>query len=189
MAAAARALMDVGMDTVAEHEAELTAYALSRLRAVPAVRVYGAASATADRVGVITFNVEGVPHALVAAVLGYEGGIGVRSGCFCAQPYVARLLGLSEDDLARSHRALRAGDRSERPGMVRISLGIYNTRADLDAAIDFLEQIARGACHGRYRLIRETAAYEPIGYEEQRATRQFAISASGRNQRTVPSTR
>jgi cysteine desulfurase/selenocysteine lyase len=32
---------------------------------------------------------------LVAAILGYEGGIGVRSGCFCAHPYVVHPLGLT----------------------------------------------------------------------------------------------
>ena len=40
-------------------------------------------------------------HALVAAILGYEGGIGVRNGCFCAQPYVVRLLGVSSRGPAR----------------------------------------------------------------------------------------
>ena len=39
-------------------------------------------------------HVDGLDHGLVAAVLGYEHGIGVRSGCFCAQPYVAHLLGV-----------------------------------------------------------------------------------------------
>ena len=40
-------------------------------------------------------SLEGVPHALVAARLSAEHGIGVRHGCFCAHPYLLRLLGLS----------------------------------------------------------------------------------------------
>jgi selenocysteine lyase/cysteine desulfurase len=44
--------------------------------------------------GVIPFNLEGRPVGLVAAVLGHESGIAVRSGCFCAQPYVSHLLGV-----------------------------------------------------------------------------------------------
>ena len=49
--------------------------------------------AVGAKVGVVPFTIDGVDHGLVAAVLGYEHGIGVRSGCFCAQPYVAHLLG------------------------------------------------------------------------------------------------
>ena len=40
-------------------------------------------------------HVDGVPHALVAARLSAEYGIGVRHGCFCAHPYLLRLLGLA----------------------------------------------------------------------------------------------
>jgi Aminotransferase class-V len=66
----------------------LERHALERLRLVPGIRIYGEVhlSRNSDRVGVIPFNLDGVPHALVAAILGYEGGIGVRNGCFCAQP-------------------------------------------------------------------------------------------------------
>jgi selenocysteine lyase/cysteine desulfurase len=170
LATAARVLMDVGMEQIARHEAALTTYALERLRTVPTVRVYGDAHPTVgagpddlvDRVGVIAFNVGDIPHALVAAVLAEEGGIAVRSGCFCAQPYVARLLGLSDAELARTHRAQRAGDRSQRPGMVRISLGVYNTPDDVDRAIEMLARIARGEFERRYRVVAATGAWEAI---------------------------
>ena len=114
----------------------LTTYALERLHSLPGISLYGASDPhrTHDRVGVIAFNLPPMHHALVAAILGYEGGIGVRSGCFCAQPYVARLLERSEPDQAFWHRARLNRDRSRRPGMVRISLGIYNTPEDIDAA-------------------------------------------------------
>ena len=129
MAVAAQALMDAGMDGIARHEAALTAYALERLRSLPGVTVYGPndPGQSGDRVGVIAFNVGSMHHALVAAILGYEAGIGVRSGCFCAQSYVTRLLRLTPADQARWQREHLAGDRSRRPGMVRISLGAYNT--------------------------------------------------------------
>ena len=95
LAAAARALTRDGMDSIARHEATLTRVC-ARAAAPVARRARvrrGRPGAGVDRVGVIPFNVEGVSHGLVAAVLGYEHGIGVRSGCFCAQPYVAHLLG------------------------------------------------------------------------------------------------
>jgi selenocysteine lyase/cysteine desulfurase len=163
MAAAARVLMDVGVETMQRHEASLVAYALERLRSVPGIRIYGEAhpSRHGDRVGVIPFNLDGVPHALVAAILGYEGGIGVRNGCFCAQPYVGQLLGVSSREAARLAQKSLIGDRSERPGMVRASLAAYNTVEDLDALVEMLVQITAGRYLGHYRLAPESGDYVP----------------------------
>jgi cysteine desulfurase / selenocysteine lyase len=146
MAAAAEVLMRADMREVARHEAALTAYALTCLRAVPGVTVYGGD----DRVGVIAFTVADVPHALVAAILSHEGGIGVRSGCFCAQSYVSHLLGLSAEDQHRWQAAAREGRPARRPGMVRVSFGVYNTRDDVDALVDMLHRIVNGAYEGVY---------------------------------------
>ena len=54
-----------------------------------------APSSATETLPVATFTVDGVPHALVAARLAAEDAIGVRHGCFCAHPYLIRLLGLS----------------------------------------------------------------------------------------------
>jgi len=167
MAAAAQALMDGGLDAITQHEAALTAYALERLRSLPAVTIYGPSNtgSAVDRVGVITFNVGSIPHALVAAILGYEAGIGVRSGCFCAQQYVMRLLGIAEPDLSRRHREYLAGDRSRKPGMVRVSLGAYNVVEDIDALVAMVERIAQGQYEGQYCVVPETGDYRVAGDE------------------------
>ena len=163
MAAAARALLDAGMETIARHEASLTAYALERLQSLPGITLYGATDPhrTNDRVGVIAFNLEGMPHALVAAILGYEGGIGVRSGCFCAQAYVSHLLELSESDRERWQRPHSSGDKSQRPGMVRISFGVYNTSEDIDVCIEMLYRITRNEYRGLYHQLAGSGDYRP----------------------------
>ncbi|MBU0492882.1 MAG: aminotransferase class V-fold PLP-dependent enzyme [Chloroflexi bacterium] len=168
MAAAAQALMRVGMDRIAAHEEELVVYGLERLRAIPGVRIYGEAdqARSHERVGVIPFALEGVSHFLVAAILGYEGGIGVRSGCFCAHPYVVHLLGLSGDETATWRTQLLAGDKSNMPGLVRASFGCYNDTSDVDRLAEMLERIARGDYQGEYRLEPSTGEYLPVGYEE-----------------------
>jgi selenocysteine lyase/cysteine desulfurase len=160
MAAAARTLMAEGMENVARHEAALTAYALERLRSVPGITLYGESDPEriGDRVGVISFNLRSAHHALVAAILGYEAGIGVRSGCFCAQSYVAGLLGLEASDRFRR--------RSNRPGMVRVSFGIYNTAEDVDAVVIMLRRIAENDYDGEYYLLPETGELVPAGYDE-----------------------
>ena len=111
MAVAARTLMAAGMESIERHESDLTTYALDRMRSVPDIHFYGETDPrrTDDRIGVISFNLGSLHHALVAAILAYEGGIGVRNGCFCAQPYVMRLLGLGAADQARWRRAQLAG--------------------------------------------------------------------------------
>lgn len=168
MAVAAQTLMDAGMDSVTRHEAALTAHALEQLRSVPGITIYGERDPARcdERVGVITFNVGAVPHALVAAILGYEAGIGVRSGCFCAQSYVAHLLGLDPVEQARRQREHLAGDRSRRPGMVRLSLGLYSTVDEVDALVAMVQRIAREDYHGDYYQVPETGDYRPVGYEE-----------------------
>jgi cysteine desulfurase/selenocysteine lyase len=127
MAAAAQTLMAVGMDAIAAHEQELLAYATERMLAVPGVQIYGETDPARlhEKVGVIPFNMAGVSHFLLAAILGYEGGIGVRSGCFCAHPYVVHLLQLDEHAAHTWRSQLLDGDKSNMPGMVRASFGCY----------------------------------------------------------------
>ena len=119
-----------------------------------------------ERVGVIPFNLEGYSQFLVAAILGYEGGIGVRSGCFCAHPYVVHLLGLSADESAIWQAQILGGDKSNMPGMVRISFGCYSNTDDIDRLVIMLERISRGDYQGRYQQVRSSGEYLPEGYTD-----------------------
>ena len=85
-----------------------------------------------------------MPHALVAARLSAEHGIGVRHGCFCAHPYLMRLLGLTSREIAAYRRAVRAGDRRHMPGAVRASAGINTTADDIDRFLGAVAAIADG---------------------------------------------
>lgn len=180
MAKAAQVLMDVGMDRVAAHEAHLTAYALERLAAVPGVRLYGETdpARSDERVGVVPFNVEGVQHYLVAAILGYEGGVGVRSGCFCAHPYVVHMLQLPPEALRRWKNRVLRGDKRGMPGMVRASLGCYSDTGDVDRLVEMIERVARGDYHGQYDEDPTSGEYSPQGYREPLA-RFFTLEPAG----------
>lgn len=177
-AAAANALMDVGMDTIAAHEHELVVHALERLARIPGLRIYGETdpARAGEKVGVIPFNLEGRPHALVAAILGYEGGIGVRHGCFCAHPYVVHLLGLSARESAAWRAQIARGDKSDMPGLVRASFGCYNTIEDIDRLAEMLERITRDDYRGRYRQL-PSGEFVPEGYDDD-FTRQFALGTA-----------
>lgn len=177
LAAAANALMDIGMDAIADHENELVAYGLERLARIPGIRLYGETDPkkARDRVGVMPFNLESVSHALVAAVLGYEGGIGVRNGCFCAHPYVVHLLGLSAQETATWREQMARGDKSDMPGLVRASFGCYNTTDDIDRLAEMLERVARNDYRGTYCQL-PSGDYVPDEYQDDFSAH-FILSA------------
>ena len=166
LAAAVRQLQAIGMDTVAQHEAELTAYALPRLQRIPGLHIYGDRdpSRTAERLGVIPVQLEGVPHFLLSAILSYEYGIGVRNGCFCAHPYLLHLLGVAEEEAARVRKSILAGDRREVPGLVRISFGLYNQESEIDVLVEALERIACGEIKGEYVQDAASGDFAPRGW-------------------------
>jgi len=170
MAVAAQALMDAGMEDVERYEAALTAYALDRLRSLPEITIYGETDPrlTHDRIGVISFNLGSAHHALVTAILSYEGGIGARSGCFCAQQYVARLLRGAETEQAPWRCELFAEDKSRKPGMTRISFGVYNSFEDVDELVEMLGRITRREYQGQYYPIPESGEYAPAGYQDSK---------------------
>lgn len=162
------AMLDaVGWPQIIDHEAELTAYALRHLADNPAVIIHGDADPdrARERLGVISFSVKGVPHSLAAAVLNFEHGIGVRSGCFCAHTYVKCLLHVDDAEAREVEEQILRRDRSRLPGTVRISFGLYNTIGEVDRLVAALQAIGEGRISGDYILDKERGEYAPRGYE------------------------
>jgi cysteine desulfurase/selenocysteine lyase len=166
LAAALHQLQSVGMHNVASHEADLTRHALQSMASIPGLHVFGDTdpATTSDRLGVIPFKLERMDHFLAAAILGYEYGIGVRSGCFCAHPYILHLLGLSPAEAVQVRSRMLAGDKSEMPGLIRISFGLYNTDEEVDYLLEALRHIVAGDYHGQYVQDRASGEYCPIGW-------------------------
>ncbi|WP_454300619.1 SufS family cysteine desulfurase [Salana multivorans] len=116
--AAAQYLGDLGMAGVAAHEHELTERLLAGIVQLPHVRVLGPTEAV-DRVGVVSFEVDGVHPHDVGQVLDAEG-IAVRVGHHCAQP-IHRRLGVASS--------------------ARASLGIASNTDDVDAFLAALPTV------------------------------------------------
>lgn len=167
LAAAIHQLETVGLSDVARHETELTAYALEHLNVVPGIQIYGdTSSVTAnERLGVIPFRLKHVSHFLAAAILGYEYGVGVRSGCFCAHPYILHLLRVNPVESYAIRDRILAGDRSDMPGLIRASFGLYNTIEEIDILVDALNHIAHGHYRGKYVQDRASGEYQPLGWQ------------------------
>jgi cysteine desulfurase/selenocysteine lyase len=167
LAAAVLQLESIGMDSVAEHEADLTAHALRSLASVPGIRLFGDSQPqrARERLGVIPIELEGASHFLVAAILGHEFGIGVRSGCFCAHPYILHLLDLSPAEAEHVRQRMLAGDKREMPGLVRASFGLYNSHQDVEKLVEALDRIARGNYRGRYLQDPASGEFTPEGWK------------------------
>ena len=119
LAAALDWLGDLGMDAVAAHESEVTAYALERLGEVPGLTVFG--PRTMPRGPAISFALEGVHPHDVAEILGRDG-VCVRAGHHCTQPLMRRL-GV--------------------PATSRASFGVHNSKADVDRLVEGLAEVRR----------------------------------------------
>jgi selenocysteine lyase/cysteine desulfurase len=140
------ALEDIGWDAIGAHEAALAARLHTGLRAIDGVHLLGPAAASGgpETLAVATFTVDDMHHALVAARLSAEFGIGVRHGCFCAHPYLLRLLRVGPEDVAAARAAVQRGDRSAIPGAVRASCGIGTSSEDVDTLVDAVRALAGG---------------------------------------------
>lgn len=155
----------LGMENIAAHEAELTTYTLERLRKIPAITLYGGDDPydVENRMGVISFNVDGLPNALVASILNHEGGIGVRNGCFCAHPYIKCLLRVSDEGSKLLEQNILNKNRSDLPGAVRASFGIYNNEEEVDVFLEVLNRIARKEWKGEYVVNPRLGEYQLKG--------------------------
>jgi selenocysteine lyase/cysteine desulfurase len=140
LAAAADELRSDGWPTLLRHEEALVRALDGELATVPGLRRLGPASGT--RTPVAAFVLDGMPHGLVSARLANEYAIGTRSGCFCAHPYMGRLLGLTDADVQQFHDDVRAGLRHRLPGAVRASAGRATTAADIALLGEALREIA-----------------------------------------------
>jgi selenocysteine lyase/cysteine desulfurase len=149
--AAIGALSSVGWEAIAAHEQALGHQMVDSLRGINGVHLLGPLGGDAGHVEpvvetlpVATFTLDGMHHALVAARLSAEYGVAVRHGCFCAHPYVIRLLGLP-DQIVHDYRAeVLRGDHRNVPGAVRASAGLGTSGADVDALVHAVAELAGG---------------------------------------------
>lgn len=111
--AAVHYLEALGMPNVADHEHQLTGYALERIAALAGVRIIGPED-NVSRGSAISFVVDGIHPHDVGQILDSRG-VAVRVGHHCAWPTCRRF---------------------DVPATTRISTYIYNDHSDIDAAVE-----------------------------------------------------
>ena len=107
------------------------------MKKIDNVTIYGDTENTEDRLGVISFNIKNKDCYKVADIFAKESAVSLRAGKFCAHPYVARLLKVS-NSYEEYEKNLDDADF----GMVRLSIGLYNTMEEAKIFIDELKRIA-----------------------------------------------
>ncbi|KJX88215.1 cysteine desulfurase [Agrobacterium fabrum] len=105
---------NLGRAAIAAHEADLAAYAATRLREVNSLRIIGNAP---DKGGIFSFELEGI-HAHDVSMVIDRRGVAVRAGTHCAMPLLKRF-GVTST--------------------CRASFGLYNTRAEVDRLVEALD--------------------------------------------------
>lgn len=137
-AKATQILSQLGWPKLIEHEDSLLRYCLEKLAEMKEVVIYN--QKFENRVGVISFNINGIDHFQVAKYLADSQGIGVRNGCFCARGYVRSLLLSHHVDFKEPINQFAEEDTPQnRPGMVRVSFGCYNQIMEVDLFIKSLK--------------------------------------------------
>lgn len=139
LTAAIKTLGKIGMNNLESYERSLTQYTLAKLMNINDIELYCSNEDYKCRVGIIPFNIKKMHHSVVANALSQEAGIGVRTGCFCAHPYIQKLLKLSKEDIKK----LSTSSDIPRPGMVRVSFGFYNDITEIDYFINSLKRIIK----------------------------------------------
>ncbi|HYX06820.1 MAG TPA: aminotransferase class V-fold PLP-dependent enzyme, partial [Bacteroidales bacterium] len=146
-------LQRIGMDKIEAEEKELTRYALNELSVIPGLRIFGVQNADSagfeNKIGVIPVIMKQMMSDKLAKALAEQGGIGVRFGCHCAHMIVKRLLNVGPVLERFQQLILTLFPKVQLPGLLRISLGIENTKEDIDVLISVLREIGNNHGTGR----------------------------------------
>lgn len=139
-ALAIRVKEEIGCEAIHQRETELLERAFDGMAAIPGLVIL--ADHLRDRLGVISFYLEGIHYNLVVKLLNDRYGIQVRGGCSCAGTYGHYLLHVDPDHSHSITDRIDQGDLSAKPGWVRLSLHPTMTDAELDLVIEALGQVA-----------------------------------------------
>lgn len=134
---ALKEIESIGYDTLLNHEKSLFKDLLNGLRRLDKITNYGDIENIDDRLGIGVFNLDGVFHEDLAKALADRRGIAVRHGWFCAHPYCRRLMNLTEEESSR----FLYDENYKMYGMVRVSIGPYNTKEEIDILLNELEYL------------------------------------------------
>jgi len=108
----------VGIDKIYEYEKKLTQYLYDKLSKYNDIKIYGDFS---NQTSIISFNIDGI-HFNDLAMLLDKKNIAIRTGHHCAQPFMKHF---------------------NISGNARVSVGVYNTKDDIDYFINSIDEVKK----------------------------------------------
>jgi len=139
-------LKRIGMELIEEEEQALTRKVLNGLAQIAGLEIYGIkdpeSTGFSSKIGVIPFALKNKMGTQVGNELAILGGIGVRTGCHCAHITVKYILQVGPGLEKFQKLIVTLFPKLSLPGVVRVSLGIENSDADIDRLIQALGTIA-----------------------------------------------
>ena len=145
LGSAVHILDSIGMDLILEKDINLVNYAMNQMLINKDIYIYGDNDTSiCPRAGTISFNIKDMDHGLVAAILNDYYNIAVRNECFCAHPYVEKMLHISHEEEISNLDCIDnnlAWNIEPWMGMIRASFGLYTKESDIDALIIALNDI------------------------------------------------
>jgi selenocysteine lyase/cysteine desulfurase len=127
------------IDKIKEREKELLELAFNGLDKIPGLKIL--ADNVRDRLGVISFYIDGIHYNLLVQILNDKYGIQTRGGCACAGTYGHFLLEVTYEKSKEITDKINHGDLSEKPGWVRWSLHPTMTNEEINLMISALKDI------------------------------------------------
>ncbi len=139
----------IGSDLIKSDEIALTRKVLNGMAQIAGLDVFGikdtASAEFSYKIGVIPFALKNKMATQVGKELALLGGIGVRTGCHCAHITVKHILQVGPGLEKFQKLIVTLFPKLSLPGVVRVSLGIENSEADVDRFIQALGTIASKA--------------------------------------------
>lgn len=156
----------MGVDQISAWEKEMLPVIFNRMRQIKGLHIL--AEEHEDRLGSISFFVDGLHYNLLVRLLNDLYGIQTRGGCACAGTYGHYLLDVSYEKSKGITDKIMHGDLSEKPGWVRMSIHPTMTDSEISYIMDGIEDIA-GSFHKYselYRYNRYKNEFSHIDYKE-----------------------
>lgn len=134
---AMKEIENIGFERIEKNEKELLQYLINGLKELNRVKLYADNDCIEDRLGIFVFTIDGMKYYEVGEKLSEIKAIGVRQGGFCSHPYTRRVLGIPNNQLQEYI------NKNGIPGLVRVSLGIYNSKKEANIFLETVELLCR----------------------------------------------
>lgn len=130
----------MGVEHILRREHELLALVWDRLAAIPGLHLL--ADGHRDRLGILSFYLDDLHYNLAVRLLNDRYGIQLRGGCSCAGTYGHYLLRVSREKSRAITDRIDTGDKTEKPGWIRLSLHPTMTDAEAVFIVDAIATLA-----------------------------------------------